>query len=377
MLWRWHSSDATRSTVLRAHLLAAESKALTNSILNSCDWLAVKKRKAEKEAELDSMGDNAWAVNVKKAVSLQQTIAALNEQLNAKHRLVDTEQQFSELLQISGEEEEMARDLLPELESLVEEMKHFSRRLLMSHEADAQSCQLDIKAGAGGAESCAFASMLFRMYQLWSRSKGFDCHVVAEVKGDVAGLKSATLCIEGPYAYGWCKNEIGVHRLSRVSPFDSNARRHTSFASVQVSPLLDDSESDMPSSASLIALKPSDMQIETYRSQGAGGQHVNKTESAVRITHIPSGIVVQCQEERSQHQNKAQAMRMLRSRLYQKQLQQRMEAKSAEYESLPENAWGSQIRSYVLHPSQFVKDLRTGCETHDADEVFNGDGLQP
>jgi len=236
---------------------------------------------------------------------------------------------------------------------------------LLSGEADANDSYVEVHSGAGGTESCDWARMLLRMYMRWGERRKFDVELIEETSGDEAGVKSATIMIKGHNAHGWLKTESGVHRLVRISPFDSNARRHTSFASVWVYPVVDDRIQ--------VDINESDCRIDTYRASGAGGQHVNKTESAVRITHIPSGIVVACQMERSQHKNRATAWNMLRARLYERELEKREAAISADAASKTEIGWGHQIRSYVLQPYQMVKDLRTGHVSGTPSEVLDGD----
>ena len=236
---------------------------------------------------------------------------------------------------------------------------------LLSREADGNDAFLEIHAGAGGTESQDWASMLARMYLRWAEKRGYKAELLEESPGEEAGLKSATMKITGFRAYGWLKHESGVHRLVRISPFDANARRHTSFASVWVYPAVDDSIK--------IDINPADCRIDLYRASGAGGQHINRTESAVRITHIPTGIVVQSQTGRSQFQNKDEAWRMLRARLYEAELKKRQEAQGALNASKGDNGWGNQIRSYVLQPYQLVKDLRTGYETSDTTGVLDGE----
>ena len=236
---------------------------------------------------------------------------------------------------------------------------------LLSGEADSNDAYLEINAGAGGTESCDWAAMLLRMYTRWSEQHGYKVSLMDMADGDGAGIKSATIRIEGEQAYGWLKHESGVHRLVRISPFDSAARRHTSFASASVSPVIDDKIE--------IEILDKDLRVDTYRSSGAGGQHVNKTDSAVRLTHLPSGIVVACQNERSQHQNRAQAMSMLKARLYEAELKKREASSTAQYDSKTEIGWGHQIRSYVLQPYQMIKDLRTGVERTDSQTVLDGD----
>ena len=235
---------------------------------------------------------------------------------------------------------------------------------LLSGEADANDTYLEVHSGAGGTESQDWASMLLRMYIRWAETKGYKVELIEQHEGEEAGIKSATVLIKGPNAYGWLKTESGVHRLVRISPFDANAKRHTSFASVWVYPVVDDTID--------IEVNDSDVRIDTYRASGAGGQHVNTTDSAVRITHEPTGIVVQCQNERSQHKNRATAWAMLRARLYERELQKREEAAQAQASAKTDIGWGHQIRSYVLQPYQMVKDLRTGVESGDPQRVLNG-----
>jgi len=236
---------------------------------------------------------------------------------------------------------------------------------LLSGEVDGNDCYIEINAGAGGTESQDWAEMLVRMYLRWAESHDYKVEWIEESAGEEAGLKSATFKVSGPNGYGWMKTESGVHRLVRISPYDSQSRRHTSFASVWVYPVIDD-EID-------IEIEDKDLRVDTYRASGAGGQHVNKTDSAVRLTHIPTGIVVQCQNDRSQHRNRAQAMSMMRARLYEHELQKREAEAQAEQDSKTDIGWGHQIRSYVLHPYQMVKDLRTNVETGNAQGVLDGD----
>jgi peptide chain release factor 2 len=234
----------------------------------------------------------------------------------------------------------------------------------MDSEEDELPCVLQINAGAGGTESCDWAGMLLRMYTMWAEKNDFRVTELNYQAGEVAGIKSAELEINGAFAYGYLKNENGVHRLVRISPFDSNARRHTSFASVYVYPLIDDSIE--------IEINPSDLEWDTFRASGAGGQHVNRTESAVRVTHVPSGIIVECQQERSQIQNREKALKMLKSRLYELEMQKRNEAREKIESSKLKIEWGSQVRNYVLHPYKLVKDVRSGEETGNAQAVLDG-----
>jgi peptide chain release factor 2 len=236
---------------------------------------------------------------------------------------------------------------------------------LLSGEADGNDAYVEFNSGAGGTESQDWAQMLLRMYTRWAQARGFKVELLEEQDGDTAGIKSATILVQGENAYGWLKTEAGVHRLVRISPYDSNARRHTSFASVWVYPKIDESIE--------VEILDKDVRTDTYRASGAGGQHVNKTDSAVRLTHIPTGIVVACQAERSQHKNRAAAWDMLRARLYEAELQKREAAAQQLADSKTEIGWGRQIRSYVLQPYQMVKDLRTGVETSDTQGVLDGD----
>ena len=236
---------------------------------------------------------------------------------------------------------------------------------LLSGEADSNDAYIEFNSGAGGTESQDWTEMLLRMYLRWAQARGFKADLLEELGGDTAGIKSATVLVTGDNAYGWLKTDAGVHRLVRISPYDSNARRHTSFASVWVYPKIDNSIE--------IEILDKDVRTDTYRASGAGGQHVNKTDSAVRLTHMPTGIVVACQAERSQHKNRAAAWDMLRARLYEAELQKREAAAQQLADSKTEIGWGRQIRSYVLQPYQMVKDLRTGVETSDTQGVLNGD----
>jgi peptide chain release factor 2 len=258
----------------------------------------------------------------------------------------------------------MVADGLVGLRAMAAEAKRREIESLLSGEADGNDAYIEINAGAGGTEAQDWAEMLERMYIRWAEQRGYKVQKLDENEGEQAGVKSVTLQVSGPTAYGWLKTEAGVHRLVRISPFDAAARRQTSFASVWVYPVVDDSIH--------IEINEADLKIDTYRSSGAGGQHVNKTESAIRITHVPSGIVVACQEDRSQHRNRATAMGMLKARLYEQELQRREAVTAAQENAKTDIGWGHQIRSYVLAPYQLVKDLRTGVETGNPDAVLNG-----
>ena len=251
------------------------------------------------------------------------------------------------------------------LQALADDAKRREIESLLSGEADANDCYIEINAGAGGTEAQDWAEMLMRMYTRWSEQHGYKINLMEESEGEQAGIKSATLQVSGPNAYGWLKTEAGVHRLVRISPFDAAARRQTSFASVWVYPVVDDTIE--------IEINDADLKVDTFRASGAGGQHVNKTESAIRITHVPSGIIVACQTDRSQHRNRATAMNMLKARLYEQELQRREAAAAQTEASKTDVGWGHQIRSYVLAPYQLVKDLRTSVEKGNPDAVLDGD----
>lgn len=284
----------------------------------------------------------------------------------------DLKKRFSEVEELLPEafeakDEEFCQELILELDKIDQELTRLEIKKMLSGEMDDKNCYLEINAGAGGTEACDWALMLSRMYQRWATRKGWTVEIVDSVEGDVAGIKSITFKFSGSYAYGYAKAEKGVHRLVRISPFDSNAKRHTSFASIDVTPEIEDDIS--------IDIKPEDIRIDTYRASGAGGQHVNKTDSAVRITHIPSGIVVSCQQERSQLQNKESCFKMLKSKLY----EQEVLAREAKVSSLggekKEIAWGSQIRNYVFQPYTLVKDTRTGFEVGNIQAMMDGELL--
>jgi len=271
-----------------------------------------------------------------------------------------------DLLDMAVEEndESAVADIESEIQRLREILEKLEFRRMFSGEMDPSNCYLDIQAGSGGTEAQDWANMLLRMYLRWADKHGFDAEIVELSEGEVAGIKGATLHIKGEYAFGWLRTEIGVHRLVRKSPFDSGNRRHTSFTAVFVSPEIDDNIE--------IEINPADLRIDTYRSSGAGGQHVNTTDSAVRITHVPTNTVVACQNERSQHANKDTAMKMLRAKLYELEMQKRNAASQALEDSKSDIGWGHQIRSYVLDQSR-IKDLRTGVERSDCDRVLDGD----
>ncbi len=291
----------------------------------------------------------------------------LAEAIERQQRLEAQLADLRELAELADEEDdaETLEEVSRELEALAAKVERLELESLLSGEADRNDAYLQVNAGAGGTESQDWAEMLLRMYVRWAEAHGYEVEWVEETPGEEAGIKSATIKIKGENAYGWLKTESGVHRLVRISPFDAQARRHTSFASVWVYPVV---EEDFD-----IEIDPKDLRIDTYRASGAGGQHVNRTDSAVRITHIPTGIVVQCQNDRSQHRNRAQAMAMLKARLYELELQKRRAEQQKLEEQKTDIGWGHQIRSYVLHPYKLVKDLRTGVETGNAQAVLDGD----
>ncbi len=296
-----------------------------------------------------------------------RTRTRLEQNLGAYDEMERDLKDNSELLEMAEAEGDsgVVKDAEAALVAVRDRAARFEIESLLSGEADANNCFLEVHAGAGGTESQDWAEILLRMYTRWAEAHGYKVEYIEESPGEEAGIKSGTLKITGMNAFGWLKTESGVHRLVRISPFDSAARRHTSFASVWVYPEVDDSIE--------IEILDKDLRIDTYRASGAGGQHVNKTDSAIRITHLPTNIVVQCQTDRSQHRNRASAMSMLRARLYERELRLQEEAAVASRGEKSEIGWGSQIRSYVLQPYQMVKDLRTGVETGNAQGVLDGD----
>ncbi|NOX89523.1 MAG: peptide chain release factor 2 [Calditrichaeota bacterium] len=325
-----------------------------------------KKKREIEELEKKTMDDGFWNDQEK----AQKVLRAMNQRKGwveawekARAEVADAEI----LLEMHDEDasEEIKSELESHLKKTDELISDIEFRRMLSGKDDPKNAILTIHPGAGGTESQDWASMLMRMYLRFAELRGFETEILDYQPGEEAGIKSVTIEIKGPYAYGYLKAENGVHRLVRISPFDANRRRHTSFASVFVLPEIDENID--------VEINPADLRIDTYRASGAGGQHVNKTDSAIRITHIPTGIVVQCQNERSQHKNKANAMKILAARLYQLKLQEQ-KAKVKEYEeSKRDIAWGSQIRSYVFHPYNMVKDHRTNVETSNIQQVMDGD----
>ena len=262
-------------------------------------------------------------------------------------------------------DEQAEAELTRDIKTLNKRLEKIEFRTMLGEPHDHCNAYLSINAGAGGTESCDWVSMLYRMYSRWAENKGYSISIIDELPGEEAGIKRITLSIKGDYAYGYLKSEIGVHRLVRISPFDANARRHTSFAAVDVLPEIEEEDG--------IAINEDELRVDTYRASGAGGQHVNKTSSAVRMTHIPTGIVVQCQSERSQHQNRRMALSMLKAKMYQLKEKEREKELNAAYDKKGEIAWGHQIRSYVLQPYSLIKDLRTDKETGNTQAVLDGE----
>jgi peptide chain release factor 2 len=340
---------------------------ICNSVLRPCggifDFDSKQERLTEVERELEQA--DVWQ-NPEKAQNLGRERSQLEAVVTKLTQLTNGLVDAAELLQIAKQEND--NDTIADIQNDVTALQAIVDKLeferMFSGKMDPNNAYLDIQSGSGGTEAQDWAEMLLRMYLRWGERHGFTVELVEASAGDVAGIKSATVKYAGPYAYGWLRTETGVHRLVRKSPFDSGNRRHTSFASVFVSPEVDDNVD--------IAINPADLKTDTYRASGAGGQHVNRTDSAVRITHLPSGIVVQCQSDRSQHRNRDMAMQQLRAKLYELEMQKRNADKQALEESKAEIGWGSQIRSYVLDESR-IKDLRTGVETRNPQPVLDGD----
>ena len=319
-------------------------------------------------AELTKRAEDSdlWS-NPEQAQGVMRERTRLEQRVGSYDALVRGLEENLEMLELGEAEQdaEVVHDAEQALIALRGEAERAEIRSLLSGEADANDCYLEIHAGAGGTEAQDWAEMLLRMYIRWAERRGYSVQWIEESGGEEAGIKSTTIRVKGPDAYGWLKTESGVHRLVRISPFDASARRHTSFASVGVYPVIDDSIE--------IEILDKDLRVDTYRASGAGGQHVNKTDSAVRMTHLPTGVVVQCQTDRSQHKNRAAAMNMLKAKLFELEMRKREEAAQAENDAKSDIGWGHQIRSYVLQPYQMIKDLRTGVETSNTQGVLDGD----
>jgi peptide chain release factor 2 len=327
------------------------------------DYDLKKERLAE--VELDLAEPSVWD-NPERAQALGRERSSLETVVKTIEELDSGIADSRELLDMAVEEddESMVTDVQAELDRLEKQLAVLEFRRMFSGETDPNNAYLDIQSGSGGTEAQDWAEIVLRMYLRWGEAKGFKVTLEEVSAGDVAGIKSATIYFEGEYAFGWLRTETGVHRLVRKSPFDSGNRRHTSFCSVFVSPEIDDNIE--------IEINPADIRIDTYRASGAGGQHINKTDSAVRITHIPTNIVVQCQNERSQHANRDKAYKMLRAKMYEQEMQKRNAEKQAMEDNKSDIGWGSQIRSYVLDDSR-IKDLRTGVQTSNTQAVLDGD----
>ncbi|WP_147707392.1 peptide chain release factor 2 [Microvirga massiliensis] len=344
--------------------LVEETKQSVGLLRRHLDWDVAERRLAELNAAAED--PNLWN-DADAAQKIMRERTALEDQIASIRRLEQELEDAVTLIELGEAEDD--QDTINEGENAIRALQSEAARrqveTLLSGEADGNDTYLEVHSGAGGTESQDWAAMLQRMYARWAERRGYKVELLEFTEGEEAGIKSATLLVKGHNAYGWLKTESGVHRLVRISPFDSNARRHTSFASVWIYPVVDDRID--------IEVKESDCRIDTFRSSGAGGQHVNTTDSAVRITHIPTGIVVACQQERSQHKNRATAWSMLRARLYELELQKREEKANADAAAKTDIGWGHQIRSYVLQPYQLVKDLRTGVQSTSPLDVLDGE----
>ena len=356
---------ASRGSDLRAEIVTYvdQIKQSIELLKRHLDWDAALSRLDE----LNRLAEDPELWNdATRAQKLMQERTRLDNAIGACRKLEGDMGDHVEMIELGEAEgdDEIVAESEAALEALSQEAERMEVETLLSGEADGNDAYIEVHAGAGGTESQDWASMLQRMYLRWAEKKGYKATIIEQTNGEEAGIKSSTIEIKGHNAYGWAKTESGVHRLVRISPFDSNARRHTSFASVGCYPVIDDTIE--------IDVSESDVRIDTFRASGAGGQHVNTTDSAVRITHIETNIAVQCQNERSQHKNRATAWAMLRARLYELELQKREEEANANADAKTEIGWGHQIRSYVLQPYQMVKDLRTGVESGNPNAVLDG-----
>lgn len=351
--------------------MQAETQHAVDTINAAITLLKTHINVEESQARLDELmtqiSDPDFWNNQETAQSVMQEKTYIENALASLSEITDGLQDHLDMMALGTEEgdEAIVSEAEAEIVKLAEIAAKRQLESLLSGEADKNNCFIEIHPGAGGTEAQDWAEILMRMYSRWAERRQFKLEIMEELSGDEAGIKSVTMRIAGINAYGWLKTESGVHRLVRISPFDSSARRHTSFASVWVYPEVDDNID--------IDIVESDLRIDTYRASGAGGQHVNTTDSAIRITHVPTNIVVQCQSDRSQHRNRATALNMLKARLYELELQKREEAANDSNATKSDIGWGSQIRSYVLHPYQMVKDLRTQEETGNAQGVLDGD----
>ena len=345
--------------------LPGEVQRLRKRVDDARAYLNFDKVMAQIEQMEQATGQPGFWDDAQKAQEFMKALNRLKNLVDPWSKLGNELSDAGELLEMAAEDAAMKDELVGQIRRYEAQIEALETRALLKDPEDANDAYLHIHAGAGGTESCDWASMVMRMFVRWCEKQKFTVEEIEMTDGEEAGIRSVTLLVKGEYAYGQLKAETGIHRLVRISPFDSAKRRHTSFVSVYASPVVDDTVE--------IEIRDEDLRIDTYRASGAGGQHVNKTSSAVRITHIPTKIVVQCQNERSQHQNKEQAMKMLRSRLYQRIMDERQEALDAKNSQKKNIAWGSQIRSYVFQPYQMVKDHRTGCQTGNITAVMDGD----
>ena len=342
---------------------------LKAGLMNLGGVFDIEKVKGELSKFQNKMSDPDFWNNREKADAIVKKVSSLKSIAEPYEKIERSFNESCEMLELlsmeNGVKEEDYKELWDDLERIEKEVSKLEFKTRMNDPDDSSNAIVSINAGAGGTEACDWASMLARMYKMWAEKNGFEISVLDVLPGDEAGIKHITFIVKGPYAFGYLKSERGVHRLVRISPFDANKRRHTSFASVDVIPEVSD---DID-----VEINENDLRIDTFRSSGAGGQHVNVTDSAVRITHIPTGIVVSCQNDRSQHKNKASAMKVLKARLYELERRKREEEFKQKYGQKEDIAWGSQIRSYVFHPYNMVKDLRTDYKTSNVSAVMDGE----